>query len=488
MKLRATLTVALPLILIPYLTSCDHRPDIAVRAASAASHGGDGAYYVSPDGNDTNPGTFGQPWASPGYASRQLSPGDTLVILGGRYVLSVFDDDIIMPPSGTSDAWITIRGEDGNRPVLAGRDDLYSAIMLGGSSYVRIQNLEITHDSTVSAPQLYFRVGIAITDAPSSHIVLQDLYIHHIDEGALDIQDVNHLDVIDCKFEYCGFGAIMGPAGEHGGCRNVRVTGCELSYSGHYYRGGDGSDRPYDRPDGFGLEPSQGPIEILNTTAQHNYGDGIDSKCANTYVHNCIVANNTCDGIKLWQDHSKIENCLIYGTGDGVGGPSPWAGIVIDDVEHPNATFEIVNVTVHDNPARQAYPMYVQYSGSSPINLIMRNTVISNGYGLAYIGAGVNFTCENNLFYRPGDSEQVEANGRTYTAAQFDLLGPGNISAEPLFVQPAWGTTGNYHMLAGSPGVNQGTSTGAPDIDLEYKPRPQGPAYDMGAYELNVES
>lgn len=37
-------------------------------------------YYVSPAGNNSNPGTITQPWATPGYGTSQLQPGDTLVI------------------------------------------------------------------------------------------------------------------------------------------------------------------------------------------------------------------------------------------------------------------------------------------------------------------------------------------------------------------------------------------------------------------------
>src|SRR2546422_2454936 len=76
-------------------------------------------YYVGPAGRDTNPGTSAAPWATPGYASRRLKPGDTLIILDGRYVVSRYDQDIVKPPAGKSDAWITIRGEPGKRPVLA---------------------------------------------------------------------------------------------------------------------------------------------------------------------------------------------------------------------------------------------------------------------------------------------------------------------------------------------------------------------------------
>ena len=98
-------------------------------------------YYVSPHGENTNSGTSREPWATPGYGSRKLKPGDTLVILGGRYVLRRFDEDIIKPPSGNAGAWVFIKGEKGNRPVLAGRDNLMMAIDLSGTSYVSIENL-----------------------------------------------------------------------------------------------------------------------------------------------------------------------------------------------------------------------------------------------------------------------------------------------------------------------------------------------------------
>lgn len=444
-------------------------------------------YYVSPKGDNANPGTKEKPWATPGYGSRQLKAGDILIISGGKYILSVYDDDIIKPTqSGTAAAWITIKGEEGNRPVLAGRNDLYAAALLGGINYLRLENLEITHDPTATGKHRWFRTGIDISETPASHIELKDLYIHHLDEGALNIQDVNDIKAINCRFEYCGFGGILGPAaGPGGGVRHLLVKGCRLSYSGHYYQGTAGPSI-YDRPDGLGLEESAGPIEIADTVVEHNRGDGLDSKIANTYIHNCIVANNSCDGIKLWQDGSKIENCLIYGTGDGKGGRSDWAGIVIDS-EASKARFEIVNVTLHDNPARQAYPMYVQYGYSTPISLVLRNSIFANGYGTVYLGPSVALTADHNLFYRPGQTEQVEARGRVFTVAEIEkgLLGPGNLSRPPKFVRPAWGKPGDYHLLPGSAGIDRGTARGAPAFDLDHRPRPQGRRFDMGAYETS---
>jgi len=452
-------------------------------------------YYVSPTGNNSNPGTQAQPWATPGYGSRQLQPGDTLIILGGRYTLSVHDADIIMPGSGTATAWITIKGEDGNRPVLAGRKNLISAVDIVGSSYIRLENLEITHDDSVSAPALYFRNGLLMYNktedgevvSSPSHIILKDIYIHHVDEFGLKFQDIDDLQIINCRIEYTGMGGIGSDNAEAAGARRVLIKGCHLARNGYYYRGKILTAPRWDRPDGLGVEVGPGPLEIVDTISEHNFGDGLDSKLANTYIHNCIVANNSCDGIKLWGTGSKAENCLVYGTGDGVGGDSPWAGIVIDS-ELPNYSFEFVNVTVHDNPTRNAYPMYVQYDNPDvPLNLVMRNCIIANGQGLVYLAPSVNLTAEHNLFYRPGAAEQVEANGTVYTAAQIEAgaLGPGNICREPKFVRPAWGATGDYHLRGGSPGIDQGTATGAPAVDLDYRKRPLGKTYDMGAYEFN---
>ena len=426
-------------------------------------------YYVSPNGDNGNPGTQQEPWAAPGYGSRQLLAGDTLIILGGKYILQDFDDDIIIPmSSGTKDAWISIKGEEGNRPVLAGENNLFAAIIIDGVSYITIENLEITSDDGAS-----FRDGINGAENEISHIIIKDLYIHHLDEFGINLANVDGLEIGQCTIVYCGFGAVGGPAGETG-WRNILIKRSNLSYSGHYYQGGPGPS-PYDRPDGFGIEPSPGPIEIVNCLAEHNRGDGLDSKAENTRIHNSIVANNSCDGIKLWGNGSKVHNSLVYGTGDGVPGSSPWAALVID-TQGQDAYFELINVTIDDTPQTQNYPMYVQYDSSTQITLVMRNSIVANGYGLVFIGDSVNFIADHNVFYRPGQQVQVYANGREYTTQQIEAeeLGEGNLSRDPLFVAPAWGETGDYRLMDDSPCIDcidlgysslPGSTTATEDID-----------------------
>jgi len=62
-------------------------------------------------------------------------------------------------------------------------------------------------------------------------------------------------------------------------------------------------------------------------------------------------------------------------------------------------------------------------------------------------------------------------------------LGAGNICENPLFITPAWGSVGNYHLQLGSPAIDQGTSEGTLSTDLEGNPRPFGAGFDIGAYE-----
>lgn len=442
-------------------------------------------YYVSTTGKNTNPGTENKPWATPGFGSRQLKPGDTLIILEGKYILSKYDEDIITPHSGKPRAWIIIKGENAEqRPVLAGRNNLAELIQLSNVNHIKIENLEMTTDKGE-----VLRDGISAIEKPVSHIVLNNLYIHHINEFGMNLKDVKHMLISNSKITYCGFGSLGGPKARSGGWQYVLLKNCDLSYSGHFYSGGK---NPYDRPDGFGIEPSAGPVEIVNSIAEHNRGDGLDSKAKNTYIHECVVANNRCDGVKLWGGGSQIENCLIYGRGDGITQATPWAAIVIDS-DKPGK-FEITNTTLDDFLGKN-YIMYIQYDTPNiPIDLEIKNTIFS-GRGNncpIYLAKAVNFTILNSLFYFPkNDNVLVHGGVREYKAGQVSQLGIGNIYGDPLFLSPAFGIMGDYRVKNGSQIIDNGTTArqGLSLVDLDGKKRifdgdGDGAAVsDIGAYE-----
>lgn len=172
---------------------------------------------------------------------------------------------------------------------------------------------------------------------------------------------------------------------------------------------GDSSNRP----DGFGIETSEGLIEIVNIIVIHNYGDGIDSKAKRTYIHECIVANNSCDGVKLWVDSSKVENTLIYGRGDGKFIITPWSPIVIS-TEDTNAYFEIINCTVDDSLGEN-YIMHVQYDWHSIlVYLRMVNNIFSgrgNNAPVIWLSDSVHYQINYNLFYLMPQGYQILIRG-----------------------------------------------------------------------------
>ena len=443
-------------------------------------------YYVSPDGDDTAPGSPQRPWRSPAFGAGRLRPGDTLVLKAGTYVLSDYETDILRPPSGTPSAWITIRGEENGAVTLAGRDDLAMAVELGGTRYVRLEDLEITHDHAATGASIRFRDGISITEAPAAHIVLNRLSIHSLDEFGINAGDVEDLRILDSRIEYCGFGAFGGPAGEQGGLRDLVIRGCSLSWSGHYYRGGDGANRPYDRPDGFGIEPSDGPITIEDTTAEHNFGDGLDSKARNTTIRRCVVANNSCDGVKLWGGGSRVENTVIYGRGDGDPETTPWAAVVIGTNE-AGADFKLFNLSIDDRLGGN-YLVYAQYDDPVPITVTIRNCIFS-GLGSdcpLWFRDTVTLEADHDLFWLPGNDEILIHGSTSFSADDIASLGTGNLSGDPLFEDPAWGSEGDYHLQNGSPAIDAGTMDDAPAEDLDGTVRDDHP--DIGAYEFGGSS
>jgi hypothetical protein len=240
----------------------------------------------------------------------------------------------------------------------------------------------------------------------------------------------------------------------------------------------------YDRPDGFGIEPSDGPVEIVWTTSEHNFGDGLDSKSRNTFIRNCLVVNNSCDGVKLWGGGSRVENTLIYGRGDGNTTTTPWSPLVVG-TDQTNAVFEIVNVTI-DDELGENYLVHVQYDDPQiPIGLTIRNTIFSSrgpNAGL-YFGQAVTGAVEYNLFYTPASGTVLQKGQTSYDSSQIGNLGTGNLYGNPQFIATGFGTTGNYHVAASSPAVDGGAAVYAPAVDLENKSRPRSGACDIGAYE-----
>jgi len=112
---------------------------------------------------------------------------------------------------------------------------------------------------------------------------------------------------------------------------------------------------------------------------------------------------------------------------------------------------------------------------------IVNNTIADNpGEGIA-ADAASNPTIVNAILWGNGD-DLVNATA-TYSDIEDGDIGTGNISADPLFVNPEGG---DYHLRAGSPCVDAGDPAGvprAPPDDMDGELRPYGAGVDIGADE-----
>jgi hypothetical protein len=96
---------------------------------------GSGALYVSPQGNDSHPGTIQQPLRSVARALSALRPGMTLYLRGGTYAERITNPSI---RPGTSSGRITVTNYPGERPVIQG------LLWLKGAHYWTLNGINVT--------------------------------------------------------------------------------------------------------------------------------------------------------------------------------------------------------------------------------------------------------------------------------------------------------------------------------------------------------
>ncbi|MDQ4044485.1 MAG: DNRLRE domain-containing protein, partial [Chloroflexota bacterium] len=96
----------------------------------------DGAFYVSPAGDDANPGTLERPWRTLPHAIPHLRAGQTLYVRGGEYHGDVMLRGSILAP-GTPTARITIMAYPGENPVIRG------LVQLSNAAHYTWDNLDV---------------------------------------------------------------------------------------------------------------------------------------------------------------------------------------------------------------------------------------------------------------------------------------------------------------------------------------------------------
>jgi parallel beta-helix repeat protein len=408
----------------------------ALLAASAQAD----TYYVAPPpaGSNANPGTIAQPWATLQHAADTVQPGDTVLVRGGDYAGAEFTT------SGTALAPIVLAAYPGETPRVVSDISVQRphGINLEGASYMTVDGFRVDN-----------RTRAGIRAVLCEHVTIRN----------------NRLDMN-------GYWGIL-----TGSCDDLLIENNVASNSAveHGIYVSNSGDRP----------------TIRGNTIFGNRANGIHM--------NGDVSIQPGDGII---SDAVVERNVIYENGAGGG-----SGINMDGVQDS----VVRNNLLYDNHASGISLYQIDGGGPSTGNRVLNNTVIvaANGrWALNIQDGATGNTVRNNILYnlhsfrgsidicsacltgftsdRNVVMDRFTTNGGStiINLAQWqDATGQdsNSIVAVPsaLFMDAAGD---DYRLNATSPALDVGETRADVPIDLVGTQRPQGPGFDVGAYERPV--
>lgn len=166
-----------------------------------------------------------------------------------------------------------------------------------------------------------------------------------------------------------------------------------------------------------------------------------------------------------------IENVIVGNTADVGAGVSA-------SVPSGDTGPTLINNTIANNNARQLTGSGIFMQGFDSQAVLVNNIVVAPSGQQAITCDGTYSTLSPFFSYNDvyGGGSQAWAGTCNYTT------NPGNISVDPLFVNPA---VSNYHLQPGSPAINVGNNSAPnfPAADFDGNPRIYNLTVDLGAYE-----
>lgn len=386
-------------------------------------------YFVSTTGSDSNTCTQSLSSAAPkrnfngvNGAIACLSAGNTLYARGGTYAEALLGG----VPSGTS--WLNtvrIAAYPGETVWLTPASGNYVAFFNNAEHYIEFDGINLDARST-SGPDVVFMP----TGGASHHIRMQNA------------------EIIGSPF--AGFCANIcgGESSEwinlviHGGAESNAGCGTPCANYG-FYTGGSNNT----------FQDSEIYDVVMEGIQIYNGGGGVptNNTIRNNRIHDITRSGDTnpgarFSGVLITGVNNLLYNNVIWNVGRSDGNSSN-AGITI-------------------------------FGGSSSAR-IMNNTVYSVfAYGISVESGGPSGTfVQNNVVYLSGAAGLNDA-GASTTKNNNMVSG-----VNPLFAAAGGG---NFRLTASSPGRDTGTAlTSFFTTDLESIPRPQGPLWDIGAYEYH---
>ena len=481
-------------------------------------------YYVQNGGNDSAAGTEGAPWANcPGMTgwtgSTTLSSGDTVYFDAGDDWTGTYNQVLYTTTAGvTYDGYSWDPGTSGTKarfyPTSSWPNGWTYAIVELRHSNTTFKGFEI--DGVSNAYNTYgLTVGYSST-VDVDNVLVEDCDVHHIgkdtwlygvqvsgrDDIGITVSNVTlrGLKVYNCYHE--GIAVYDTWNQVNNNTDTVLIDDCE-SYNNGF--------------NGIEIANDSDNVTIQNCSLHDNGTQGILVRTSPSGEGNCV--NGSPQGV-------VIKNNLIYDNNDGLVVWNQRSGTPCTDQK-----FEVLayNNFFWDNATQEVLVMLETYSPGGDYIKLYNNTFYNtvatgvrstNNVGLIGIGptnfepndGPTTFEFRNNIvvstnvssiyeiYYDPttitdefsyniirntvsDSNDSVNIGGTDYTNSTYQTLDADGFSTDPSFVNVSGD---DYTVNSDSEAINNGVNLSAYFTQDYYSTtRPQGPDYDIGAYELD---
>jgi hypothetical protein len=410
-------------------------------------------YFVSINGNDSNPGTFSQPWRTISKAARMVNEGDTVYIRGG-----IYNESVSFNVSGTESQLIRISAYPGENPVIDGGYNIpgyWGSLLNITGNYIHVSGIEVRNSAYM---------GVKVY---GNYDLVDNIYVHHCKENGILITH-----------------------GHHSRVENSRVWRNALA-------------NEYGQADDWSSGLSAARLGVSYATIRHNtvwenWGEGISSyEVTHVVIEDNIVYDNFSPNIYISDSTNVLcQRNFVYTNPESyLNNYGDHVGIAMGDERYTPAS---ANVTVINNISFDNYVNYWWWQGvqgGGMNNVLIANNTFVNSIGRSGViisdGPHQNVHFYNNLVNQEGSlpviltfpNPQVLYSNNLWSKPPLESAsGPGDVIGDPGLSKVGLPYFAEWFMLTNtSPAIGKALSL--TEVLVDYFGHMRDSAPDIGAIE-----